>query len=109
VKRHTARILALAAVFLALTSGCASSRIDCCAECPPEIQTVTIEKRVAVPAPLIRIGDPPPITSAWSGPDAAADPDGWLEAVFADLTAWVNAYFSLVDRVEVSNTSRPDP
>jgi hypothetical protein len=47
--------------------------------------------------------EPPELTSAWSDAEANADPQGWAEALLADLGAWVNAFFDIDGRVAASN------
>lgn len=90
-----------------------------CQTCPPgDPVTVTIEKRVLVPAPEIEREDVPQITSGcaegedpagpcWSEAEAAADPAGWQEAILSDLAAWVNSWFEYDDKVAASNSTRP--
>jgi hypothetical protein len=87
---------------LLLSTGCSTCKPACCEKCPVEVVEVIIEKRVVERHYIDRV-EPPELTSAWSDAEANADPQGWAEALLADLGAWVNAFFDIDGRVAASN------
>jgi hypothetical protein len=98
----SAAIIGVLLGLLMLTSGCCSFQPKYCEQCPPEVVEVIVEKWVVERHHIDRV-KPPELTSAWSDAEAEADPQGWAEALLADLGAWVNAFFDIDGRVAASN------
>ena len=91
-----------ALLLVAASVGCCSFQPEYCEQCPVEVVEVVREKRVIERHYIDRV-EPPELTSAWSDAEAEADPQGWAEALLADLGAWVNAFFDIDGRVAASN------